>query len=367
MGIQSRKQMKNHCKTIMSEISNFRLKKNFLMLFAGRTNVKVLSILTLLLLYVPACGKKKRVIHPPPRYDKKVIGSSLLRMVPFGSDFLLWGDLAKLRRWGPIKNLMNEDGEELKNLVSRFQQVHGLDPWKELDQVLITAPLQGPRKTIKLVLKGEGIGESLLGSMPTYMQKLGKGELKKSSYREVMLLEVGGMCLGFPQKDVVLSASGIWVRRAVDIVRGITEKPILENKELLNLWRSLTSERMGGKPVILAAGIIPEELSNRISGELGIGVRLESIGFRIRTGSWLGVKGVIQVAEKKQANKLVMGIKRWIGGVVKSPKVQDLGIGDLVNLLFVHSEGKTVYMQFNIPGELFERLVRLTLKREKST
>lgn len=334
---------------------------------AGRCNVTVLSILTLLLLCVPACGKKKRVIHPPPRYDKTVVGSSLLRMVPFGSDFLLWGDLAKIRRWGPVKNLMDEDGQELKNFVSRFQQVHGLDPWKELDQVLITAPLQGSHRTIKLVLKGEGIGESLQGSMPSYMKKLGSGELKKSRYRGVMLLEVGGMCLGFPQNDIVLSASGIWVRRAVDIIRGITEKPILENQELINLWRSLSSERMGGKPVVLAAGIIPKELSNRISGELGIGVRLESIGFRIQTGSWLGVKGVIQVAEKKEANQLVMGIKMWLNSIVKSPKVRDLGIGDLANLLFVHCEGKSVYLQFNIPGELFEKIVRLTIKREKST
>ena len=367
MGIQSRKQMKNHCKTIMSEISSFLPIKCRFIPSAGRRNVKFLSILTLLLLCLPACGKKKRVIHPPPRHDKNIVGSSLLRMVPFGSDFLLWGDLAKIRRWGPVNNLMNEDGKELKNFVSRFQQVHGLDPWKELDQVLITAPLQGSHRAIKLVLKGEGIGESLLGSMPSYMKKLRKGELKKSRYREVILLEVGGMCLGFPQKDIVLSASGIWVRRAVDIIRGISEKPILENKELLNLWRSLTSERMGGKPVVLAAGIIPEALSDRISGELGIGVRLESIGLRIQTGSWLGVKGVIQVAEKKQANQLVMGIQKWIYGIVKSPKVLDLGIGDLANLLFVHSEGKSVYLQFNIPGELFEKIVGIAFKREKST
>ncbi len=316
--------------------------------------------LLLTALFTICCASKTAKLKPPPALGDEGRIPLELKILPSGDDLIVWGDMARIRRWPPARNIMQKNEKTLQKLVARFREVHGLDPWRDLDVILISAPLSGSERSMNLLLKGKGIKPSLMESMGRIMEEM--GTLKRTRYRETALMEVGRMCIGFPDENTAASSTGVWVRRLVDLMQGFPEESVTENEDMMYIWRMLLSETMGNRaPALAAVAVVPHELSNRFSKELGTEVRFDSFGVRVSLGRWLGVAAVFRAPDKEHAEKLVAGLGRWAGTFFKSGWIVKSGMEELVRLLHVHSEGKYVYVQFSLPGELFEKIVKLII------
>ena len=308
------------------------------------------------------CGGETKRLQPPPARAEKLVAERDLAFLPSGSDLLIWVDIKRLRRWPPAQKLLSSEqpgspGSPTSGLVKEFQKIYGLDPWKELEVVVLTAPLRGEKRSLRLVLRGPDLEKKLT---PRLLEVLGRsGKIKKSRYQKKPIFEVGPMCVGFADAKTVLSASGVWVRRALDLASGEKEERLLAEDGLKDLWARLSSQRLGGAPAAMGVARLPDALAKKVAKEMKIGVLLKWVGIRISVNSWMSVVGVVRAPDSQEARKVVKGAEKWANAFVARSWVRRLGIGGLTKLLHVHSEGPLVYFQFALPNSLFIKLMDL--------